>query len=245
MRKVIIVQARMTSTRLPGKILKKVLNKPLLAYQVERLLRVRLADNVIIATTENKEDNVIVDFCKELSLPYFRGSEEDVLSRYHGTALEHEADVVVRVTSDCPLIDPSVIDSVIGFYIDNYPKYDYVSNTLERTYPRGMDTEVFSFKALELAHRLAKTAPEREHVTAYLYRNPEIFGTANVTFHEDQSRHRWTVDTADDFELIKRIIEGLYPVNPHFSLEDALSLLENNPDWFHINVHVEQKLYGQ
>lgn len=245
MKKVIIVQARMTSTRLPGKVLKEVMGKPLLGYLAERLLRVSLADRVVIATTGNEEDNAIVEFCNGLALPFFRGSEEDVLSRYYGAAVAYGADVVVRVTSDCPLIDPAVIDRVIGFYLENYPLYDYVSNTLERTYPRGMDTEVFSFEALTRAHREASAAPDREHVTAFMYRNPEIFNTANLPCRENQSRYRWTVDTPEDFELIRRLIEGLYPVNNLFSLEDILRIMKNNPDWFLINAHVEQKLYGQ
>lgn len=245
MRKVIIVQARMTSTRLPGKILKKVLGKPLLAYQAERLLRVRLADQVVIATTKNDEDEAIVDFCEEQSLSFFRGSEEDVLSRYYGAAISYGADVVVRVTSDCPLIDPAVIDDVIGFYLKNFEKYDYVSNTFKRTFPRGMDTEVFSFRALKTAYLEAETIPDREHVTPFIYKNKERYNVANVSHSSDQSRHRWTVDTLEDFELVRRILERLYPEKPLFTLEDIIAVMEENPDWFNINSNVEQKKYGQ
>ncbi|PHM11053.1 cytidylyltransferase domain-containing protein [Nostoc sp. 'Peltigera malacea cyanobiont' DB3992] len=244
MKTVIIVQARMTSTRLLGKVLKKVLDKPLLEYQIERLKRVKLADEIVIATTTNSTDLPIVELCDRLSIPYFRGSEEDVLARYYGAAKEYQADVVVRVTSDCPLIDPQVIDKVIQFYINNKYEYDYVSNSLERSYPRGMDTEVFSFLALHQAFVEAIAQPDREHVTPFIYMHPERYRLAQVIYSENQSSHRWTVDIADDFELIKRIIEALYPQIPTFTLEDCLDLLREYPDWSLINAHVEQNKYA-
>ncbi len=245
MKTVIIVQARMTSTRLPGKVLKRVLDKPLLEYQIERLRRVKLADEIVIATTTNDTDLPIVELCDRLSVPYFRGSEEDVLARYYEAAKLHQADVVVRVTSDCPLIDPQVIDKVIHFYINHQPKYDYVSNCLERTYPRGMDTEVFSFSVLHQAFLEATAQPDREHVTSFIYRDTERYCLAQVVYSEKQSSHRWTVDTVEDFELIRRIIEALYSQIPKFTLEDCLSVLKQHPDWSAINVHVEQKKYGK
>lgn len=245
MKIVIIVQARMTSTRLPGKILKKVLGKPLLEYQIERLRRVKLADEIVIATTINETDELIVQLCDSLSVSYFRGSEEDVLSRYYEAAKVHQADVIVRVTSDCPLIDPEVIDRVIKFYINYQTKYDYVSNSLERTYPRGMDTEVFSFKALQEAFLEATALPDREHVTPFIHRQPQRYSLASVNYSENQSHHRWTVDTPEDFELIKRIIEAIYPNLPDLTLKDCFNLLENNPEWLTINAHVQQKKYGQ
>ena len=245
MKTVIIIQARMASTRLPGKILKKVLDKPLLEYQIERLRRVKLADEVLIATTINKTDESIVELCNSLSVPHFRGSEEDVLSRYYEVAKVHQTDAIVRVTSDCPLIDPQVIDRVIKFYIDHQTEYDYVSNSLERTYPCGMDTEVFSFKALQEAFLEATALPDREHVTPFIYRQPQRYSLANVNYSENQSHHRWTVDTPEDFELIKRIIEAIYPNLPGFTLRDCLNLLQNNPEWLTINAHVQQKKYGE
>jgi spore coat polysaccharide biosynthesis protein SpsF len=245
MKTVIIVQARMTSTRLPGKVLKRVLDKPLLEYQIERLRRVKLADEIVIATTVNDTDQPIIELCKNLSVSYFRGSEEDVLARYHGAAKEHYVDVVVRVTSDCPLIDPQVIDEVIHFYIENTDKYDYVSNCLKRTYPRGMDTEVFSLKALHEAFLEATAQPDREHVTPFIYKHSERYRVGHVVYSENKSSHRWTVDTPEDFELIRRIIEAVYPQIPEFSLEDCLNLLQQYPDWSNINAHIEQKRYGK
>lgn len=241
MKIVIIVQARMTSTRLPGKVLKMVLGKSLLEYQIERLRRVKLAHEIVIATTTNAADEPIVELCDRLSLSYFRGSEQDVLARYHEAAKLHQADGVVRVTSDCPLIDPQVIDKVIQFYMNHQGEYDYVSNCLERSYPRGMDTEVFSFQALQQAFLEATAPPEREHVTPFIYRQPERYRLAQVVYFQNQSHHRWTVDTPEDFELIKRIIEALDPKFPEFTLEDCLNLLEQHSDWSIINAHIEQK----
>ena len=238
----IIVQARMASTRLPGKIMKKVLDKTLLEYQLERLFRVKQAGQVIIATTDHGEEQPIVDLCQKLGVPYFRGSEQDVLARYYSAATEYGVDVVVRITSDCPLIDPAVIDKVIGFYLAHKEEYDYVSNTFpELTYPRGMDTEVFSYQALMEAHEEATDQAEREHVTIFIKRHLDRYRIENITYEKDYSHYRWTVDTPEDFALIEKMIAALYPVNPHFTLEDCLTLIEEHPEWVKINAHVKQK----
>jgi spore coat polysaccharide biosynthesis protein SpsF len=239
----IIVQARMASTRLPGKIMKKVLDKTLLEYQLERLLRVKHADQVIIATTDHGEERPIVDLCHKLGVPYFCGPEQDVLTRYYGAAAEYGADVVVRITSDCPLIDPAVVDEVISFYLAHKGECDYVSNTFpELTYPRGMDTEVFSFEVLKEAYDEAVDHAEREHVTIFFKRRPARYRMKNLPYEKDCSRYRWTVDTPEDFELIKRMITTLYPANPKFTLEDCLILIGEHPEWAIINEQIEQKL---
>ncbi len=245
MKTVIIVQARMTSTRLPGKILREVLGRPLLAYQIDRLRRVREAHEVVIATTTNATDEPVVDFCAGNGIQAFRGSEDDVLSRYYGAALEHGATTVVRVTSDCPMIDPAVIDRVIAEFASADPAIDYASNTLTRTYPRGLDCEVFSLAALTAAHFEAVDAPEREHVTPFLYHHPERFNLLNIAHNVDLSRLRWTVDTPEDFHLIRLMLEHLYVRKPDFALEDCLRMLAEHPEWTAINAHVEQKVYGQ
>ncbi len=238
----IIVQARMASTRLPGKILKKVLDKTLLEYQLERLYTVKSADQVIIATTDQEQEQPIVDLCQKLSVPYFRGSEEDVLSRYYGAATKYQVDTVVRVTSDCPLIDPAVVDQVISFYLSHQNEYDYVSNTFpELTYPRGMDTEVFSYKALKEAFEEAVDQVEREHVTIFIKRRPKRYRIINLPYEKDYSHYRLTVDTPADFELMERMITTLYPTNPKFTLEDCLTLLKKHPEWAKINAEVKQK----
>ena len=231
----------MTSTRLPGKIMKEVMGKPLLEYQVERMKRVKSADEIVIATTWGDADRVIVDYCDRLPIRCFRGSEQDVLSRYYEAAKASLADVVVRLTSDCPLIDPSIVERVLEYYFDHSVEYDYVSNCLIRTYPRGMDTEVFPMRVLEEGFREAADPQDREHVTAFFYRHDRRYRVSNVAYSRDCSRHRWTVDTEEDFLLIKQILEILYPKKPDFSMEDVLDLIERDPRLFSINAHVEQK----
>ena len=237
----IIVQARMTSTRLPGKVLMPVLNKPLLAYQLERLARLKNAQKLVVATTTNESDDPIIELCQQLGVDYFRGSEHDVLSRYYHAALQVHADVVVRICSDCPLIDPVVTDRVIAHFLENFPAYDYVSNCLVRTYPRGLDTEVFSFKVLEQAFYEAKQEPEREHVTPFIWRQPAKFKLGSVVNETDLSNHRWTVDTPQDFLLIENIIKNLYPAKPCFGMTDVFALLHEYPAWMLLNAGVEQK----
>jgi spore coat polysaccharide biosynthesis protein SpsF len=236
-----IIQARMGSTRFPGKVLKKVLGKTLLEYQIERVKRAKTIDEIIIATTTKESDDPIVQLCQQLSIPYYRGSEEDVLSRYYEAATEFGVDVVVRLTSDCPIIDPNVIDKVVEHYLENKDRYDYVSNTLTRTYPRGLDTEVMSYEVLKKAHDEAKELIYREHVTAYIYYHPDQFRLCNVSNEKDESKHRWTVDTEEDFLLIKNILETLYPLNPLFTLEDVIQILRDKPEWVEINAHIQQK----
>jgi len=242
MKTIIVSQARMTSTRLPGKVLLKVLDKSLLEYHIERLQRVKLVDEVIIATTTNLTDDSIVNLCKKLDVKYFRGSEDNVLSRYFKTAELYRARTIVRVTSDCPLIDPQIIDDTIEYYLKNINEYDYVSNcTLDRTFPRGMDTEVFSFKALNEAQYRGKKQIETEHVTPYIHQNPDKFRLGSVINNKNLSKYRWTVDEQADFDLIKIIIEKLYPKNKYFTMKDILELFKEYPELNNINKEVRQK----
>lgn len=236
---VIIIQARMESTRLPGKVLRNVLGKPLLSYLLERVLRVNNAELVVVATTEKEEDDKIFQFCRENGVSVFRGDEEDVLERYLQTAKFYQADTIVRITADCPLIDPCVIENVIQYYLEN--EFDYVGNTLSLTFPRGMDTEVFSREALETAALQAKEKSEREHVTLFMYKHPEMFKLANVPYKINKSEYRLTVDTEEDFQLIKLILQKLYPINPEFSLEDIIKMLDANPELPQMNTNVVQK----
>ena len=239
MKTVIIVQARMTSTRLPGKVLKEVMGKPLLAYQLERLRRVQLADEIVLATTTNQTDDVLAVFAVAEEIRCFRGDEQDVLDRYYQAAVMAEADAVVRVTSDCPLIEPSIIDEVIQAYKKS-TEIDYVSNTLSRTYPRGLDVECFSFKALEIAWKNADKAHEREHVTPYLYQQP-MFIKRELKAAGDYSQYRWTVDTQEDYELVKILLEEIYPLQPAFTWCDVLQVLAKHPEWTLLNAEIEQK----
>lgn len=238
---VIIIQARMGSTRLPGKILKQVLGKPLLDYEMERLHHVKLAKSLVVATTTAPIDDIIEKHCHQKGYKIFRGSEDDVLDRYMKAAKASHADAVVRISGDCPLIDPAIVDEAINLYLTNYPFVDYVSNTLERTYPRGLDVEVFSFKALEAACRESTSPQEREHVTPYIWRHPETHPQLSLTQNKDESHHRWTVDTHEDLALITKILESLYPVKPQFHKDQIIALLNQHPDWSKINQHIKQK----
>lgn len=201
----------MGSKRLLGKILKKICCKTILEHDVDRLRRVKNIDKIVIATATLEKDNAIVEEAKILGVTYFRGSEEDVLSRYYYATKENNADVVVRVTSDCPLIDSKVTEKVIQYYLDNIDKYDYVSNTIDRTYPRGLDTEIFSFKALEKAFNEAEDLMDKEHVTPYIWHNPSIFRLAQYKNEIDYSNLRWTLDTIEDFQLISSIYDNYIP----------------------------------
>jgi spore coat polysaccharide biosynthesis protein SpsF len=241
MKKVAIVQARMGSTRLPGKVLKDIKGKPLLWHLVERLRHSQLTDDLVIATTTAGKDKLIADFCKDNKLNAYRGSQEDVLDRYYQTAKAYKADLIIRITADCPLIDPCVIDKAIERYLENKEKVDYVSNTLERTYPRGMDVEVFSFGVLEKAWQKAKKQYEREHVTPYIYENPDEFNLSCIKNENDLSYLRLTVDEEKDLELVRKIYKMLYKENDIFYLEDVIKLLKENPELELINEEVKQK----
>lgn len=240
---VAIIQARMGSTRLPGKVLREIIGKPLLEYQIERLNESKRISKIVIATTSNESDYPIVELGGRLGVTVFRGSEDDVLSRYHGAAKKEDADIIVRLTSDCPVIDPNVVDNVIEYYLAH--DYDYVSNSLKRSYPRGMDTEVFSFDVLEDIKHKVKSQVHREHVTPYIYQNPDQYTIGHVYNSRDESRHRWTVDTLEDFLLIELMIESLYPQNKNFTLEDMIELNSLHPEWAAINGDIEQKKLGE
>lgn len=237
----IIVQARMGSTRLPGKVLREVCGKSLLEHLVSRLRALQSNCEIRIATTTDPRDDIIVEKSKSLNVSVTRGSEEDVLDRYVQAMKESGADIGVRITADCPLMEAKLIDRVLQEFLKG--GWDYCSNTLERTFPRGLDIEVFSKEALFRASSNASNPQDREHVTPYIYKNPALFKIGQLKNDVDLSRHRWTVDTAEDFELIRRIVEALYPQNPDFHMADVLTVLDNHPDWFAINAHVEQKAH--
>lgn len=238
MKTIAIVQARLGSTRLPGKVMQLLLECPMLWWSVYRLKKSPLLDDVVVATTLEPRDDPIVEFCEREGLPVHRGSEDNVLERYYQAAGYHEADYIIRVTSDCPLIDTTVVDYVVAAYQSSVPPVDYASNTLERSYPRGLDVEIFSFAALEKAWQEDRSG-WREHVTPYIYNNPQLFRLLSIKNPVDYSRHRWTVDTAEDLELVRRIYEHFGHGDFHW--REVIALLEANPDWVKINQHIEQK----
>ncbi len=231
MKRVAVVQARMGSSRLPGKVLKDILGRPMLYHVVRRARAADLVDLVVVATTEAEADDVLEAFCVSEGIPCFRGSENDVLDRYYRTARFFGADVIVRITADCPLLDPAVIDRVIDVFRSG--EYDYVSNALEPTYPDGLDTEVFSIGALQRAWEEAGLVSEREHVTPYIWKNKSIFRTAAVRHTEDLSGFRWTVDEPGDLEFVRRIYA--YFGAADFGMTDVLELLQREQGLSEIN----------
>jgi spore coat polysaccharide biosynthesis protein SpsF len=239
MRTAIIVQARMGSSRLPGKVLRPLLGKPMLARQLERIRRSALADALVVATTESAADAAVAALCVAEGVACVRGSEVDVLGRYLAAARAHQADVIVRITGDCPLLDSAMVDRCIARFAEGGA--DYVSNVLRRTLPRGMDTEVFSRAALERIASLATCPEDREHVTRYFYTHPSLFKLGSVESEVDSSQYRLTVDTEDDFGVIEAIYRELYDRNPCFDLADILDLLARRPDIGARNQHVQQK----
>ena len=241
MRTVAIIQARMGSTRLAGKVLLDLAGEPMLARVMHRVQRASLLDEVMIATTIHPADDAIAQLCAARGWPCARGSPEDVLDRYYQAARVSQADVVVRITSDCPLIEPEVIDQVIHEFLAHQPKADYASNVQSpRTFPRGLDTEVMRFDALARAWREDTNPAWREHVTPYIYRHPERFRLHDVVNAVDLSSLRWTVDTAQDLEFVRRIYARFG--GDTFTWRDVLALLEQHPDWLEINRTVEQKV---
>jgi spore coat polysaccharide biosynthesis protein SpsF len=237
-RTVAIVQARVGSTRLPGKVLLSLLGEPILTRVMRRAGRARTLDEVVVATTTLPEDDAIVGLAGAQGWPVVRGSEIDLLARYLLAAATHDADVVVRITSDCPLIDPAVIDATVAAFWAG--DVDYASNTLPpATYPRGLDVEVIAHSALERAGREDRDPAWREHATPYIYRHPELFRLLRVPAEDDHADQRWSVDMPEDYELVRRIYDALG--RDDFSWREALAVVEANPDWASINRHVAQK----
>ncbi len=238
----IITQARTTSTRLPGKVLIEVAGTTLLDHHLDRLAA--SGSEVFVATTTNAADDPIIDLAERRGLRWFRGSESDVLSRFQGCAEKFGLDVVVRVTSDCPLIDGGVVAGAVAEFLDADDENLYLSNGIRRTFPRGFDLEVFSATALAEADRFATDPAQREHVTPYLYQNA---GGHTVVRHllwpEDKSAYRVTLDTTEDLEVIRRLIEdhGAH----RLGCAEIIDLLDDHPEIANLNRHVEQKKLGQ
>jgi spore coat polysaccharide biosynthesis protein SpsF len=241
-RVVAIVQCRMTSTRLPGKVLMPLCGAPMLERMLERVGTARRLDATWVATTINATDDPVVDLCSRLGYPCHRGSEHDVLSRFAETSGRSSADAVVRLTADCPLIDPGLIDQAVDRYLQG--DCDYVSNMHPPTWPYGMAVEVFSAAALHEAQAEATLDAEREHVTPFIYWRPDRYRIANVALEEDLSHHRWTVDTPEDYDLVSRLFEAVYPSHPCFTLNDTLAAMAQHPQWREINQHVSQRQAG-
>jgi spore coat polysaccharide biosynthesis protein SpsF len=238
-RKVVaVIQARMGSSRLPGKVLQDVGGCPMLGRVVGRLQRSRHINELLVATTERPADDPIVQFCNSHSVGVFRGQEQDVLDRYYRAAQFSKANVIVRITSDCPLIDPEITDKTIQEFLNVGP--DYASNALVRTYPRGLDTEVVDSEALLRCWQQAALPYQRSHVTPYIYEHPESFRLHAVTGEHDDSSYRWTVDTPEDLEFVCAVYRH-FGGKDDFSWVDVLDLLQRHPALLELNRHVLQK----
>lgn len=238
----LIIEARMSSSRLPGKVLMKVKGKTMLEYIIIRGRSVKLINTCIVATTINPKDDQIVNWCKSKKVNFFRGSEDNVLNRVFLAAKKYKLDIIVLITGDCPLVDDNIISQVLSTFLNN--KADYVSNAHIRTYPDGMDVQVFNFKTLKKSHNLAKTKLEKEHVTLNIRKNPNIFKPIYIMAPEKSHYPKLglTLDESRDFVLIKKIIEHFYKKkNKNFKCDEILSLLKKNKNWMKINASVRRK----
>lgn len=218
-----IVQARMGSTRLPGKVLKKLNGITLLESLIQQLRHSKLLDRIIIATTTNPEDNEIFQFLEQSSIDVFQGSNLDVLDRYYRCATEFNCKHIVRITADNPLVDPIIVDETLQEYIDN--DFDYVNNFTKKTYPTGTEAEVFSYNTLRSAWKKATSKYDREHVTPYIYNHPENFKTQCLSYSEDLSHLHWTVDTIDDLNLVRDIYKKIS--KRPILMKDILNVITN------------------
>lgn len=227
-----IIQARMSSTRLPGKVMKIIDNKPLLFHVIDQLKHCKQLENIVVATTYLKEDKVIEDYVKNLNVKCFRGPPTDVLDRFLQCAKFCSIKTIIRITADNPLIDPTVVDQAIEKF--NTGNFDYLSTSQSKTFPNGTEVEIFSFQALENASLNAKKLSEREHVTPYFYNNPDKFLLGQLTCSENLSHLRWTVDKENDLELVKKLISKIK--KRPILISDIIQVLKNEPELIKINI---------
>ena len=238
MRRVAIIQARMGSTRLPGKVLKEIGGETMLERVVRRVQRAKSIDEVVVATSTIADDDAVSREAHRLGAPVFRGDLLGVLDRYYRAAQESEADVVIRITSDCPLIEPEIIDRVTNEF--EVAAADYASNVIRPSYPRGLDVEVMTFAALSSAWQKAAEPYQRVHVTPYIYEHPELFHLITVSAEHDYSDHRWTVDTPEDLAFMRAVYESTGN-HDEVGWREVLALLAAEPELVEINRHVRQK----
>ncbi len=239
-----VLQARVSSVRLPGKVLMPLLGKPMISRQIDRVKRSERIDRLVVATSMEERDNKLSDLCREKEVPCFRGSLEDVLDRFYQATLSYNPEHVVRLTGDCPVIDPHIIDEVIDFYFEG--EFDYATNSIEPyTFPDGLDVEIFKFGVLERAWKEAVMPSHREHVSLFIRKNPQFFKLGRYENSTDLSHLRFTVDEAEDFEYITKIYEELFPENPLFTTADILDLIRRKPSLSEINSDIQRNEGGK
>lgn len=235
------IEARMGSSRLPGKTLGEMAGKPMLELLIERLKRARKVDEIVVATTTEAEDEVITKLAERVGVKWFRGSSEDVLDRVLKAAKACQADIIVEMIGDNPLLEPQLVDEAIDIYLKG--DYDYVSNAIKETYPDGLYVQVFSVETLDEVARLTNDPADRENVSLYIYEHPEKYRLYNMaaTAEYHHPEYRWTVDTEADFQFVKAVYENLYYEKPTFAIADIMTLLAEKPELLKINAHIKQK----
>jgi spore coat polysaccharide biosynthesis protein SpsF len=236
----IVVQARMSSSRLPGKVILPILGEPLLFRMIERLRLIKYPVNIVVATSTHQDDDEIQHFCEVKNIRCYRGDLQDLLDRHYQVGVLTMADAIIKIPSDCPLIDPKIVDKVIHYYLANTTEYDYISNLHPATYPDGNDVELMTAHALYTAWQEANRPLELEHTTPYFWENPKKFNITNLRWEtglDYSMTHRFTIDYYEDYQFIKRVFEELYPINPAFELEDILKLLQSKPAIYDLNKH--------
>ncbi|OGI17037.1 MAG: spore coat protein [Candidatus Melainabacteria bacterium RIFOXYA12_FULL_32_12] len=233
-----ILQVRTSSSRLPNKVLLPVLDKPMLIRQIERIKKSKLIDKLVVATSIDISDNPIEKLCIDNHIEYFRGSLNDVLERFYDCAQKYKPEHIVRLTGDCPVIDPEILDKTIEYHLNN--DFDYTSNGYEPVFPDGLDVEAFKYECLTKAQKEASLPSHREHVTQFIHTQKDIYKLGNYKETKNLSHLRWTVDEPEDFILITKIYEELYPQNPDFKMQDILDLLDKKPELTQINSKFER-----
>jgi spore coat polysaccharide biosynthesis protein SpsF len=238
----IVIQARMSSQRLPGKSMLTLDGVPLLGHLLNRVSSRFSIDSIVVATSNHQEDDCIASYCSSYGVDSFRGSKSNVLERFHRALTTFGGDPVVRIGADCPLMDPDVIQQAVNLYEEGNGRWDYVSNTQERTYPRGLDVEVFSRAAIEKAYAEASLPVEKEHVTPYIYFHPELFTIHHLKRSPPMDHYRWTVDTLEDFQLVQHVYAK---IGGEYSYHTVLELFQRYPHWININSAIQQNLVSK
>jgi len=228
----VIIEARTGSSRLRNKVVAEIEGKPMIFYVIDRVKQIKSVEQIILATTQEKNDKILIEIAKQNSIGIFTGDSMDVLNRDYQCALQNNADPIIRITGDCPLIDPDIIGEMLEFYLKN--NYDYISNRINPKYPDGLDVEIYSFKTLQMVEQNAKWSSERVLVTTYITKNPKIFKIFSYENQEDLSGHRWTVDEQNDLEFVRKIYSIMKP-KTNFSMNEIIEILVKNPELLKIN----------
>ena len=228
----VIIEARTGSSRLRNKVIAEIEGKPMIFYVIDRVKQIKSVEQIILATTQEKNDKILIEIAKQNSIGIFAGDSMDVLNRDYQCALQNNADPIIRITGDCPLIDPDIVEEMLEFYLKN--NYDYISNRINPKYPDGLDVEIYSFKTLQMVEQNAKLSSERSLVTTYITKNPKIFKIFSYENQEDLSGHRWTVDEQNDLEFVRKIYSIMKP-KTNFSMNEIIEILVKNPELLKIN----------